>query len=184
MFTNVVDSNDFSIEIESLYISHVFPNIHKKKIAQLFEKLLLARIAAIDFVAKVGKDGKPYNSAYIHVDYWFDNTSAKNFQEKIRSSAKEALLVYDEPWYWIVNENTSSDKKKCIKMAEEAKIERTKRKVNNNLIEMEMMLDALERMCEKVNYLKENWNITSEDLEDQDYYEKEAEIFLKNIKLD
>jgi hypothetical protein len=88
---------DISIEIESLYIAHVFSNIHKKRIAQLFEKLFLAKIKGIDLIGKIGQDGKPYNSAYIHIDYWFDNTSAKNFQEKIRSDAKEALLVYDDP---------------------------------------------------------------------------------------
>jgi len=107
MFQNIITPFDFSIEIESLYIAYVFPNIHKKRIAQLFEKLSLARIAAIDLVPKIGKDGNQYNSAFIHIDYWFDNESAKHFQEKIRSDAKEALLVYDDPWYWIVNENTS-----------------------------------------------------------------------------
>ena len=167
MFSNMNASNDFSIEIESLYISHVFPNIHKKKIAQLFEKLLLARIAAIDFVAKVGKDGKPYNSAYIHVDYWFDNASARNFQEKIRSDAKEALLVYDDPWYWIVNENTSSDKKKCIQMAEEKIIEEKKTESINIFREMQIMLDALERMCaenkKEIDILKQEKGFTAEE---------------------
>ena len=183
MFKNLSSPVDFSIEIESLYIAHVFPNIHKKKIAQLFEKLYLARIKAIDFVAKIGKDRKLYNSAYIHVDYWFDTPAAKNFQEKIRSDAKEALLVYDDPWYWIVNENISTDKPKRIKMAEEEKVQKKKKKINDDLIEMEMMLDALDRLCGKINYLKENWKITSEDLEDQDYYEKEVYEFLENNKL-
>ena len=181
MISNVNTPVDFSIEIESLYIAHVFPNIHKKKIAQLFEKLYLARIKGIDFVPKIGKDGKPYNSAYIHVDYWFDTQSAKNFQEKIRSSAKEALLVYDEPWYWIVNENISNDKQKFIKMAEEERLEEAKKYIDDNLKEMEMMLDILDKMCEKISYLKENLNNTSEDSEYQDYYENEMYQFLKKI---
>jgi hypothetical protein len=143
MFSNVNSTNDFSIEIESLYISHVFPNIHKKRIAQLFEKLFLARISGIDFVPKIGKDGKAYNSAYIHIDYWFDNAAAKNFQEKIRSDAKEALLVYDDPWYWIVNENLSADKSKFIEKAEEE----TQKQSSNIFKEMQMMLDNLEKLC-------------------------------------
>lgn len=184
MISNVTTPVDFSIEIESLYIAYVFPNIHKKKIAQLFEKLYLARIKGIDFVTKIGKDRKPYNSAYIHVDYWFDTPSAKNFQEKIRSDAKEALLVYDDPWYWIVNENISSDKSKRIKIAEEEKLQKAKKYINDNLKEMEMMLDILDKMCEKIAILNENLNITSEDLEDQDYYEKEAYEFLENNRLE
>jgi hypothetical protein len=118
MMQNITTPFDFSIEIESLYIAHVFPNINKKRIAQLFEKLNLARISGIDFVSKIGKDGKPYNSAYIHIDYWFDNASARHFQEKIRSDAKESLLVYDDPWYWIVNENISSKKSLFIQNTE------------------------------------------------------------------
>ena len=119
MFNNTASfTQEFSIEIESLYIAHVFPNINKKRIAQLFEKLSLARISGIDFISKIGKDG-PYNSAYIHINEWYDNTSAKNFQEKIRSDAKEALLIYDEPWYWIVNENVSNQKSKFIERADD-----------------------------------------------------------------
>jgi hypothetical protein len=118
MMQNITTPFEFSIEIESLYIAHVFPNINKKRIAQLFEKLNLARISGIDFVSKIGKDGKPYNSAYIHIDYWFDNISARHFQEKIRSDAKESLLVYDDPWYWIVNENISPKKSLFIQNTE------------------------------------------------------------------
>jgi hypothetical protein len=118
MTQNITTPFEFSIEIESLYIAHVFPNINKKRIAQLFEKLNLARISGIDFVSKIGKDAKPYNSAYIHIDYWFDNASARHFQEKIRSDAKESLLVYDDPWYWIVNENISPKKSLFIQNTE------------------------------------------------------------------
>jgi hypothetical protein len=118
MTQNITTPFEFSIEIESLYIAHVFPNINKKRIAQLFEKLNLARVSGIDFVSKIGKDGKPYNSAYIHIDYWFDNVSARHFQEKIRSDANESLLVYDDPWYWIVNENISPKKSLFIQNTE------------------------------------------------------------------
>jgi hypothetical protein len=120
MFSNI--PNDFSIEIESLYIAHVFPNINKKRIAQVFEKLFLARITEIDFVTKIGKDGKPYNSAYIHIESWADTTTAKHFQEKIRNNS-EALLVYDEPWYWIVNENTSDKRSRFIQKVEQQRID-------------------------------------------------------------
>lgn len=161
MFSNTNTSfvNDFSIEIESLYIAHVFPNIHKKKIAQLFEKMFLARIKGIDFVSKIGKDGKPYNSAYIHIDSWFDTKAAKHFQEKIRTNS-EALLVYDEPWYWIVNENVSQDKSRFIQKAEEEKFEETQEKSSNLFKEMQMMLDNLEKLCaenkRELNALKQN----------------------------
>ena len=178
MIYDITTPIDFSIEIESLYIAHVFPNIHKKRIAQLFEKLFLARIKGIDFVTKIGKDGKPYNSAYIHVDYWFDNASAKNFQEKIRSDAKEALLVYDDPWYWIVNENISDDKSKFIKRAEEEQ-----KQSNDILTEMVMMLDNLEKLCGEnrrdINALKQKDEEIDNNVE---FTEEEEYQILKELR--
>jgi cytochrome c556 len=177
---NTFSVNDFSIEIESLYIAHVFPNIHKKKIAQLFEKLFLANIKGIDFVTKIGKDGKPYNSAYVHIESWFDTSAAKHFQEKIRSDS-EALLVYDEPWYWIVNENISREKSKFIQKAEEEKFEETQQQSSSLFKEMQMMLDNLEKLCaenkRELNILKQN------DKKEENYeeiYNENICIFIEN----
>jgi hypothetical protein len=177
MIHNITTPFEFSIEIESLYIAHVFPNIHKKKIAQLFEKLFLARIKGIDLVTKIGKDGKPYNSAYIHIDYWFDTSAAKHFQEKIRNES-EALLVYDEPWYWIVNENKSTEKSKFIQKAEKEKFEGVQKQANDTLSEMLMMLDALEDIFdkhnEKIDVINEEYELVQAKYE----YEDEDKEFL------
>ena len=171
MIHDITTPIEFSIEIESLYIARVFQNISKKRIATLFESLSLAKIKGIDLVTKIGKDGKPYNSAYIHVDSWFDTTSAKHFQEKIRSDAKEALLVYDDPWYWIVNENISPEKSRFIQKAEEE----DQRQSVDTLTEMRMMLDNLEKLLEKN---KKEFTIISEEYEktQKDYEEEEYQI--------
>jgi hypothetical protein len=183
MIHNITTPFEFSIEIESLYIAHVFPNIHKKKIAQLFEKLFLARIKGIDLVTKIGKDGKPYNSAYIHIDYWFDTSAAKHFQEKIRNES-EALLVYDEPWYWIVNENKSTEKSKFIQKAEKEKFEGVQKQANDTLSEMLMMLDVLEDIFdkhnEKIDAINEEYEYEDEEfLSEQRFQEHKAEYLCK-----
>ena len=184
MFSDINNNkfDEVSIEIESLYISHVFPNINKKRIAQLFEKLFLATIKGIDLIPKMGKDGKSYNSAYIHIDYWFDNTSAKNFQEKIRSDAKEALLVYDDPWYWIVNENLSADKSRFIDKAEEE----TQKQSSNTFKEMQIMLDNLEKLCaenkRELNALKHNQEIYEEIVHNGGFTEEEEYQLLKELR--
>jgi len=175
MFSDINTTDEFSIEIESLYIAHVFSNIHKKRIAQLFEKLFLARIKGVDLVTKIGKDGKAYNSAYIHIDYWFDTSSAKNFQEKIRSDAKEALLVYDDPWYWIVNENVSPEKSRFI--------QKDQGQLTDTLTEMLMVLDDLEKLCAEN---KNNFSVISEESkkyedEDKEYQEYEYQV-LKEMR--
>jgi hypothetical protein len=88
----------------SLYIPHIFPNYTREDVTQVFENLL-GKIKNIDFVSKIGQDGKEFNAAYVHFEDWYDTIAAKNFQSRVQDPTKEARLVYDEPWYWIVLEN-------------------------------------------------------------------------------
>jgi len=103
----------------SLYIPHVFANFTKEYVASTFERLDIGLVERVDLVAKMGTDGKPYNSAYIHFTEWHDNASARNLQERIQDPVKQARLMYDDPWFWIVLENkaqkiNSGDRKKRI----------------------------------------------------------------------
>ena len=93
--------------IMSLYIPHVFTNIDEARIVRVFDSLSIGKIKHIDFVAKTSKDGASYNAAYIHLDSWHDTVTSQTFQERVINPDKEARLVYDEPWYWIVLENRS-----------------------------------------------------------------------------
>lgn len=90
----------------SLYIPHVFSNISVEKISHTFESLGLGRVNKVDFVSKMGKTGE-YNAAYIHFEYWYNTDAARNFQARVKNQDKEARIVYDDPWYWIVLENKS-----------------------------------------------------------------------------
>jgi hypothetical protein len=78
-------------------------NIGEDRIQKVFEKLRLGKIKHVDFVLK--PNGK--SSAYVHLEQWYDNVASVNFQERVRNPEKEARIVYDEPWYWVVLENTS-----------------------------------------------------------------------------
>jgi glutamate/tyrosine decarboxylase-like PLP-dependent enzyme len=92
----------------SLYIPHVFKNIDEARIAHIFDSLLLGKVSHVDFVPKTDRCGKSYNAVYVHFNYWYNTVAAANFQEKVRNPEKEARLVYDEPWYWVVLENKSN----------------------------------------------------------------------------
>jgi len=81
-------------------------NIGEDRIQKVFEKLRLGKIKHVDFVLK--PNGK--SSAYVHLEQWYDNVASVNFQERVRNPEKEARIVYDEPWYWVVLENTSQKK--------------------------------------------------------------------------
>ena len=89
----------------SLYIPHVFPNISSTKIFDVFEEQRIGNVRNVDLIPKKDSNGKPYNAAYIHFYEWCDNIAARNFQERVLDKSKEARIVYDEPWHWIVLEN-------------------------------------------------------------------------------
>ena len=89
----------------SIYIPHVFENIDKSRISDAFESQGIGKVKNIDFVGKLGKDGHSFNAAYVHFEYWYNSSIARNFQERVLNPAKEARIVYEDPWYWIVLEN-------------------------------------------------------------------------------
>lgn len=91
----------------SLFVPYMFPNITQTRIAGIFSSLGLGAVHHVDFVPKTDKNGKKYNSAYIHFDSWCESSTVQNFQERVTNPEKEARVVYDEPWYWIVLENTA-----------------------------------------------------------------------------
>jgi len=97
-----MNNYDNSIANISLYIPRVFKNIGGKRIENVFHNLRIGKVRAVNFTPKVGKQGH-YNSVSIHFDYWYDNVAAHNFQERV-IAGNEARIVYDDPWFWIVQE--------------------------------------------------------------------------------
>jgi hypothetical protein len=89
----------------SIYIPHVFANIDKGRISDAFESQGIGKVKNVDLVGKLGKEGYSYNAVYVHFEYWYNSSVANNFQERVLNPNKEARLVYEDPWYWIVLEN-------------------------------------------------------------------------------
>jgi hypothetical protein len=116
-----------SIKNISLYIPHIFANFSKEYVSGVFESNEIGKVKNIDFVSKLGHDGKPFNAAYIHFESWLNNISAHNFQERVLNPNKEARLMYEDPWFWIVLENkskkvVSGEKKTCINLGDSQSI--------------------------------------------------------------
>lgn len=114
----------------SLYIPHVFNNITDDRIRKIFMDQELGEVSRIDKVARVDKNGKNYNSVYIHFNSWTESTSVNNFQARVMNPEKNARIIYDDPWHWIVLENTgakhdSGARKVCIDVEEEKQIEQS-----------------------------------------------------------
>jgi hypothetical protein len=101
-----------SVTNMSLYIPRVFVNITSEVITKVFEDLKYGKIKQIDLIDKIDSKGIIYHAVYIHFEYWYENVSSQNFQERVKNPEKEARIVYKEPWYWICLENTSITKNK------------------------------------------------------------------------
>jgi hypothetical protein len=94
-----------TIQNISLYIPHIFANYTKEDVAKVFDDLNIGKVKNIDFVSKMSPDGKFYNAAYIHFEEWYNTITTRNFQARVLDASKEARVMYEEPWYWIVLEN-------------------------------------------------------------------------------
>ena len=101
----------------SLFIPHIFANISEERIKSVIENAAkYGQVDQIDLVSKKSSDdGKAYNSAYIHFKSWNDDEKTQKFLAHLKDTTKQTHIIYDKPWYWIVLENTSSEKKKAAK---------------------------------------------------------------------
>lgn len=107
----------------SVFIPYVFPNVSKERIAAAFESNTLGIVDRVDLVAKIDANGKYYNYAFVHFSHWCNNEHASRFLEKLEDPSKQARLVYDDPWYWIVLPNTgkvvvSGERKETINLSD------------------------------------------------------------------
>lgn len=107
----------------SIYIPHVFPNITYDRIAEVFVSSGYGIVQRIDFIAKMSTDGRAYNSAFVHFSHWFSTEVADRFREKIEDPLKQARIVYDDPWHWIVLPNTGKKiepgaRKECLNIGD------------------------------------------------------------------
>jgi hypothetical protein len=83
----------------------VYANFTSAAVFDIIQDMGIGEVKNVDFVSKTGSDGKPYNAVYIHFYQWYDNIVARNFQERVLNPKKEARIMYDDPWYWLVLEN-------------------------------------------------------------------------------
>jgi hypothetical protein len=93
----------------SFYIPHVFANITKERIIEVFRKQDIGIVGSIDFVSKKDKNNISYNAAYIHFKEGLgcnENSIVYNIKMCIQNG-KEARIMYDDPWYWIVLKNNT-----------------------------------------------------------------------------
>jgi hypothetical protein len=86
----------------SVFIPRIFANIRENRIAYTFHSLSIGDVNHIDLVRKTSKNGEIYNMAFVHFNEMYNNPGADAFREDVEDPDKQAKIVYDDPWFWII----------------------------------------------------------------------------------
>ena len=100
--TAKIDFRTLPINIPSLCIPRVFPNIDEKRIRRIFTDLCLGEIERIDIVCKSTEKGEKFNRVFVHFRRWFASANSDTARERLLNG-KEIKIVYDDPWFWKVS---------------------------------------------------------------------------------
>ena len=90
------------LNVNTLCIPRVFPNIRETRIRGVIAALQMCDIEKIDMVSRVGEKGEKYNRVFIHIKNWYNNENAQAAQDRL-SVGKDIKIVYDDPWFWKVS---------------------------------------------------------------------------------
>ncbi len=86
----------------SVFIPRVFSNIDTNRISDVFDTLVIGRVAHIDLISKTSKTGESYNMAFVHFAYLYTTYNAECFKSEVEDPEICAKIVYDAPWFWVV----------------------------------------------------------------------------------
>ena len=95
-------SESSALNMNTLCIPRVFPNIRENRIRGVIAALQMCDIEKIDMVSRVGEKGEKYNRVFIHIKNWYNNENAQAAQNRL-SVGKDIKIVYDDPWFWKVS---------------------------------------------------------------------------------
>lgn len=104
--TKINNYNLNDLSYPSLCIPRVFSNIKKEKVFYVFKKLNIGYIDHIDMISKTTTQGEKYQRVFIHFSRWFPH--ARTMRNKI-INGEEIKVIYNEPWFWKVFKNNSSN---------------------------------------------------------------------------
>tara|TARA_A200000113_G_scaffold92127_1_gene82513 strand:- start:2397 stop:3248 length:852 start_codon:yes stop_codon:yes gene_type:complete len=105
--SNTQSTTDHTFNVpQSIYIPRIFNNITYERICQVFKSLDLATVSHVDFVPR--GDNTDSKMAFIHFHSWNTaNIASQHLIERINDPNREARLVYEDPYYWILLPNSS-----------------------------------------------------------------------------
>jgi hypothetical protein len=91
----------------SLYIPRITPDwANEDAIIKKFHDQNIGHVERVDLIYKIAENGKEYFQAFIHFKHWYETSVTYNIQDRINDPERQARLVYDDPWYWMLLRNT------------------------------------------------------------------------------
>jgi hypothetical protein len=100
----------------------------KEKITEVFHNQLIGKVSRVDIIKKkVTKQrkrerkhvgGDYIRSAHVYFTTWFDTEANRNLQARIMDPEKEARVVVDDPWYWLLLESNRNQDEQRLQRTE------------------------------------------------------------------
>ena len=97
-----IDFSTLPINVPSLCIPRVFPNITETRIRGIFSSLDMGEIEKVDIITKRTEKGEKFNRVFIHFRRWNVGGNADKARERLLNG-KEIKIIYDDPWFWKIS---------------------------------------------------------------------------------
>lgn len=97
-----IDFRTVPINVPSLCIPRVYPNINEARIRKIFDELALGTIDHLDIISKTTEKGEKFNRVFIHFRRWYTDGNAGVARERLLNG-KDIKIIYDDPWFWKIS---------------------------------------------------------------------------------
>jgi len=97
-----IDFRTVPINVPSLCIPRVYPNISEARIRKIFDELALGTIDHLDIISRTTDKGEKFNRVFIHFRSWYTDGNAGLARERLLNG-KDIKIIYDDPWFWKVS---------------------------------------------------------------------------------
>ena len=95
--------------VPSMCIPRTFVNITRNNVYKTINDLNLGVIDHIDMVRRKNEKGEEFQRVFIHFSKWHSNSVADRARTLLLSG-KEVKVIYEDPWFWKISANRSSER--------------------------------------------------------------------------
>ena len=106
---STINLDTIADNVPSMCIPRTFINITRSHVYKTINELNLGVIDHIDMVRRKNEKGEDFQRVFIHFSKWHSNSVADRARTLLLSG-KEVKVIYDDPWFWKISANRSSER--------------------------------------------------------------------------